>query len=112
MKNNPREKWTPTHNLDEAKSLLEENNWVASYHNAIKPARDIFGLTEDGIKQVVLDLKKSEFKKSCIYPGRSKKEDWQDSYITNFEENYIYIKLRIVDQPGKRVIIVSFHDAD
>ena len=112
MSNNPREKYKPTHNLAEVKQLLEANCWRASKYNAIVKARDLYGISKEGIKQVILELKMSDFRKSCIYPENNQIEDWQDSYITNFDGYSIYIKLKIVENDGRRWIVVSFHGAD
>ena len=110
MPDNPRVKHKPTHDLDEVKSLLEIGKWHPSHPNAVVPAYKLYGFSKEGIKEAVLALAKSDFRKSEIYPGNNAKEFWQDAYITNFEGHRIYIKLRIAEAQGAKAIIVSFHD--
>lgn len=86
----PLERTRPTYPLEEVFTIIAEGDderIVISKHKALAPARDVFKMTRDGIKETILCLERKHFKVSRLYEGQI---DWQDSYLITVDQHDIY----------------------
>lgn len=105
-KSGHQEKHKPHYDLKVIKEMVRAGALKLSKHNAVESARQMGLNPNKAIKEAILDLRQKDFKVSradWMVQG-----EWQDAYITTYQDKKIYIKFSMRDIDGRKVLVTSF----